>query len=248
MINCVIVEDEAHSAQTLKTCIGNYCQSVHVLAVFTCAEEAILALPKLKPDILFLDIMLGDMNGFELLDKCQLTDTQIIFTTAYDSYALRAIKSSAVDYLLKPINIEELRSAVQLAEVNLSKSSRNSLEALMLNYKNRFEHLERIAFPTFEGHSFADVKTIVRFEADGSYTTMFLDNGQKHLISKPLKDYEQLLANDGFFRVHYSHLINLGHIKKYIRGNGGSIILSDNSMVDVAARRKDAFLKAIHVI
>ena len=153
-----------------------------------------------------------------------------------------------VDYLLKPIQINELIEATRKAITKSMEQRENTVETLLHNFKNRFERIERIAYPTFDGHAFADVDDIIRLEANGSYTNMYLKNKEKHVISKPLKEFDQLLFGQNFYRIHYSHLINLSHIIKYVRGNGGVVHMSDGSVVDVAARRKDEFLKALHLV
>ncbi len=247
MINAVIVEDEYHSAQTLEIMLKEYCPEVSLMAVYNTVEEAGKGLKTINPDLIFLDVMLPDGNGFDVLESYSGKAFNVVFTTAYDDFALKAIKFSAVDYLLKPIGIEDLKNAVGKVNSSLNKMDVGRIEALLANIKPRSEKMSRIAFPTMEGHSFAYLHNIIRFEAEGSYSIMYLVENEKHLISRPMKEYEQLLQFEGFFRVHYSHFINLSHVKKYVKGNGGYVIMSDGTVVDVASRRKDEFLKALQI-
>jgi len=168
----------------------------------------------------------------------------VIFVTAFDKYMLQALKYSALDFLLKPVNIEELKNAVKNAEVRIRKNSINQqLQVLLENFKKTEPGLKKIAVPTVDGFDFVLVSDIIRCEAHGAYTKIHINNSRQVLVSKPLKDYEALLPEDLFFRIHASNLINLNYIKKYNRGRGGLVELDDGSVIEVAARRKDEFLK-----
>jgi two-component system LytT family response regulator len=173
-------------------------------------------------------------------------DFEVIFVTAFDKYMLQALKYSALDFLLKPVNIDELKNAVKNAEVRIRKNSINQqLQVLLDNFKKPEPGLKKIAVPTVDGFDFVLVSDIIRCEAHGAYTKIHINNSRQVLVSKPLKDYEALLPDDLFFRIHSSNLINLNYIKKYNRGRGGLIELDDGSVIEVAARRKDEFLKRL---
>jgi two-component system LytT family response regulator len=182
-------------------------------------------------------------NGFDLLNALMPIDFEVIFVTAFDKYMLQALKYSALDYLLKPVNIEELKAAVQNAEQRIKKNSINQqLSILLENFKKQDSALKKIAVPTANGFDFILIEDIVRCEAQGAYTRIYLRDSKKLLVSKPLKDYENLLPGNIFLRVHNSHLVNLNFIKKYNRGRGGYIEMDDGTTLEVATRRKDEFL------
>jgi two-component system LytT family response regulator len=197
-----------------------------------------------KPELVFLDIEMPYGNGFDLLNKLMPVDFEVIFVTAFDKYMLQALKYSALDFLLKPVNIEELKNAVKNAEIRIRKNSVNQqLSILLDNFKKQESGLKKIAIPTADGFDFILIEDIIRCEAQGAYTKIHITNSKKILVSRPLKDYENLLPEDIFFRIHNSHLINLNFIKKYNRGRGGMVELDDGSVLEVASRRKDEFLK-----
>ena len=183
-------------------------------------------------------------NAFDLLEKLRPIEFQVIFVTAFDKYMLQALKYSALDFLLKPVNIEELKNAVKNAEVRIRKNSINQqLQVLLENFKKPDPGLKKIAVPTVDGFDFILISDLIRCEAQGAYTKIYINNSRQVLVSRPLKDYEALLPENLFFRIHSSHLINLNYVKKYNRGRGGLVELDDGSVIEVAARRKDDFLK-----
>jgi two-component system LytT family response regulator len=185
------------------------------------------------------------MNGFEMLNEVAEKNFHIIFTTAYDQYAIKAIKYAAFDYLLKPIDIEELKMAVEKIETTENNQTKKQVELLQQNMQHPKRQLNKLAIPTLEGLLFFDINDIVHLEANSNYTNIHLANKTKVIASKTLKDFEDLLPEDVFFRTHHSHLINLNYIKRYIKGDGGQIELQNGMYVDVARRKKEEFLKAI---
>ena len=248
MISALIVEDEERNARVLKNLIEEYCHGIKLIGSCNTVKSALVDIPKLQPELVFMDVMLSDGNAFDILSQLKERNFEIIFTTAHDEFAIKAIKFSALDYIVKPVGIEELKEAVK----KIGKKSFEQLEAqrydvLLQNIKSNTGKLQRIAVPTLEGHSFIDIKDIVRFEADGSYTNIYLVSKEKILVSRPIKEYDTLLTPEGFFRIHHSHLINLSCVTKYVKGSGGYVIMIDGSSVEVALRRKEEFLKAIHV-
>lgn len=241
----VIVEDEEPNSSALSSMLHEYCPSVKNLAVFTNIKEAENGIIKLKPDLIFLDIVLGNENGFDLLKTLPDPLPKIIFTTAFNEYALRAIKVSAVDYLLKPISIKELQDAVEKAARAIDHNKH--LHAFKQNIFSSNNKLHKIALPTSDGHIFAEISDIISLKADGSYTHINLVKKQSILVSKQLKEYEYMLDGENFFRVHHSHIVNVEHIAKYIRGSGGYLVMSDGSTIDVAMRRKEDLLQRLRI-
>ena len=244
-----IVEDELPNSTALKLMLKEYCPAIKSMEVFDSLQTAIDGINKLKPDLIFLDIMLGNQNGFDLIEFLPQPAPKIIFTTAYDAYALRAFKVSAVDYLLKPINIKELQIAVHKASnaINNNSDQQKSLQTIKSNIYSGNGRLNKLALPTMEGHIFTELDNVVRFEASGSYTNVYLISKEKIMVSRQLKEYEHLLEHENFFRTHHAHLVNLKHIKKYVKGKGGYLVMSDGGTADVAMRRKEDLLKVLNI-
>jgi two-component system LytT family response regulator len=188
-------------------------------------------------------------SGFDLLEELGEFNFEVIFVTAYDKYAIRAIKFSALDYLLKPVATDELRKAVQKVEERIRlKGYRNNYASLLENVKYPSGRIEKLAIPISDGILFEKTSDIIYCEADANYTHLFLTGNRKLLVSKNLKDFENMLSDSGFFRVHHAYLINMNHIKKYIRGEGGYVILEEDHHVDVSRRKKEAFLQLFNRI
>lgn len=243
MIRTIIIDDEHHGRQSLQQTVEQYCPEVAILQICESPEAGIAAINALKPDLVFLDVQMPNMSGFDVLQKLSPIDFEVIFVTSYDQYAIKAIKFSAIDYLLKPVDVDDLIHAVQKAKENLQKNGkRQRYQSVLHNLNYTSGKIEKLAVPTLEGIDFFRTDDIIYCEADGSYTTLYLAGHQKQVISKNLKDFENLLSGSGFCRVHNSHLINLSHVKKYIKGDGGYVILTDDHHVDISRRRKDVFL------
>jgi len=224
--------------------IGKFCPQVNLIGEATNGKTGQELIRQKKPELVFLDIEMPYGNGFDLLNALMPIEFEVIFVTAFDKYVLQALKYSALDYLLKPINIDELRSAVQNAELRIRRNSVNQqLNNLLDNFKKQESGLKKIAIPTADGFDFILIDNIIRCEALGAYTKIHINNSKKIVVSMSLKDYEAILPEDIFFRIHNSHLINLNYVKKYNRGRGGFIELDDGSVIEVATRRKDEFLK-----
>jgi len=241
MLNSIIIDDEAESRNTIRNILTNYCDSVAIIAEAKDVKSGIQAVNTHRPDLLFLDIQMPDGTGFDLLEKIGDVNFQVVFVTAFDQYALKAIKFSALDYILKPIDPQQLIDAVnkaQKSENNLSTIT-HQISTLLRN-KNGFE---RITLPTMEGFRFVNIKDIIRCEADNNYTWFILKSGEKILVTKTLKEYDEQLSDMDFIRVHQSHLVNIKFIDRYIKGDGGTIIMVDGSEVEVSRRRKEEFLK-----
>lgn len=242
MLNAIIVEDELHSREALKNLVLDYCPEVSVAGLATSIEEGVSAIDQLHPDLVFLDIALKAGTGFDLLEKVQFRRFDIIFTTAYEHFALRAIKFSAIDYLLKPIDLEELQTAVNKVLTKNNSSYGQRLEVLLKNLQDHDSQRHIITLSTQQGLVFIPIADIIRLEAMGSYTHFILRNGKKIMVSKHLKEYEQLLQGYSFFRIHQSHLINTCEVERFVKSDGGYVVLKDQTQLTVANNRKESFL------
>lgn len=241
----LIVDDEAHSRTLLNDYLAKYCTELNILNQAKNIEEAYHQIITLKPQLVFLDIALLDDNAFDLLAKFNEIHFEIIFITAYNDYAIKAIKFSAIDYLLKPINIEQLVNAVQKACKRIDeKSTINHFKFFAENLKHK-DQISKIALPTLEGYVFVDTNNIIRCNASGSYTEFIFTDRKPLLISKGLKEYEDLLEGNNFIRVHNSYLINLKHVVEYHKGKSSYILMSDKSNAEVSIRKRDEFLEKL---
>lgn len=245
MISSVIIDDEPKNLKTLSHLLQEFCPDVKVAGMVQNHEEAVALIEKEKPDLVFLDIAMPGGNAFDLLDKLQPVEFEVIFVTAYDNFMLTAFKYSAVDYLLKPVKIEELQAAVVRANERKSRKQ-NNLQQLgnLLNnlHKQQGASVNKIALPSQDGLIFLPVNEIIRLEASGSYAHIFTTDKKKLIATRRISEYEELLPDSHFFRIHYSHLINLDHVIKYHRGRGGTVEMSDGAMLELATRRKEEFL------
>lgn len=250
-VTCVIVDDELQNREVLNRMIDQFCPSVKVLGTAENVDGAIKLVNEVNPDVIFLDIEMPGGNGFTLFDKISKPKFNTIFTTAHAEYAIKAIKFAAFDYLLKPINLLELKTAVEgIAEKKRSgalQSDNNTrmVDVLRTNRKKEAYDFTRIALPTSEGIEFYDIQDILRCEADRAYCIFHLTNKKRIVISKSLKEYEDLLLEANFFRVHKSNMINMKHVVKYLKGKGGMVQLSDGSLIAVAVRKKEEFLLSL---
>ncbi len=245
-LKAVIVEDELRSREFLKKLIEEFCPQVHVVETAATVDEAVAAINNHKPNLLFLDIELHTGTGFDVLQAVTHTDLRVIFTTAYDHYAVKAIKFSAVDYLLKPIDVDELQGAVKKAEEQLDNNYGGlALQELLKNIKKPANSDFSVTLATSEGLEFVPLQEIIRLEASGPYTHFFLQGGKKIIVSKNLKEYEMLLSDHNFFRLHNSHMINMKEVKRMVKTDGGYAIMSDDSMISISPKKKDEFMEQI---
>ena len=244
MIRTVVIEDEEHSRKMLMEMLQENCRAISVVASADSVKTGLTAIAEQKPELVFLDIELQSETSFEILEKLPEINFELVFTTAFDHYALKAIKFCAIDYLLKPIDLNELRIAVAKAEKRLNREYLNkNLEVLVNNLKSGSQNNHRIALSTLEGLLFVNVRDIIYCESSGPYTKFIFKHGDKIVTSKHLKEYEDLLGGYDFFRIHKSYLVNLQEIKKYIRGDGGHLIMSDGATLSVSKQRKESFLR-----
>lgn len=246
----IIIDDEASSRETLTKIITKYCPSLSLIATAASADEGYELIINRSPDLIFLDIEMPHASGFDLLERFPIVDFSVIFTTAYDQYALKAIKCNAVDYLLKPINIRELMQAVEKVEKSDTKHQEvtEAIGLMMDSYNKSIPKNEKIGISTKSGIEFIQIEDVVRCEADGSYTKLFLTNCKTILATGKIKSFEELLGEHRFVRVHNSHLINVNCLHQYIRGEGGIAIMSDGAQVPISRRRKEDFLKFLHIV
>lgn len=248
MIKITVIEDEQHCIDRILALLENYQDRVIISSIHNDIGEALNGIEQHRPDVVFLDVQLGEKTAFELLRELPRIDFALIFTTAYEQYAISAFKYSALDYLLKPIEKYDFNRALDKA---IEKTERyQSMEKVrtLLNNLSLDNKRKKIGIPTTDGLFFINIADIVRCEADVNYTQIFTVSGQKHTVSKTLKHFDELLADCNFFRVHQSHLINLDHIKKYQRGKTGVVIMADNTPIDVSTRRKELFLGKLNTL
>ena len=242
-LRAILVDDEAHCLETLRWQLDRYCPSVEVIGTHRSAREALTDIARQKPDVVFVDIEMPRMNAFEMLATLDPIDFHVIFTTAYDEYAVKAFKVNAVDYLLKPIDKDELVAAVQKAES--APVGGRPYDNLKRFFQQGGDSSGRISLSTFEGLEIIEVNDIIRCQSDSNYSEIMLDGGRKIIVSRTLKEVEEMLRDYPFFRVHHSHLVNLRHVRKYLRGDGGLVVMSDQSQVNVARSRKDRLINIL---
>ena len=242
MIKVVIIDDEISGRNVIRQYLSLYCENVEIIGEADSVKSGTELLTNESPDIVFLDIQMQDGTGFNILEALPERNFKVIFVTSFDQFALKAIKFCAADYILKPVDPDEFVEAVERVQADLEKQNLadNRIDEMLTNMSN----FSKVGLPTADGVKFVKVDDIVRCEADGSYTTVFMNDGDKILISKNLKTYEELFVDNKFLRVHKSHLINISHVDKYVNsgGDGGSVVMSDGSTVEVSRCKKDELL------
>lgn len=246
IIKSILVDDEPKSRNNLRSLLQEYCPAVEITGEAGSAVEALKLVRQLQPDLLFLDIEMGAASGFDLLRSLNGTQTfEVIFVTAFDKYGIQAVKACAIDYLLKPINILELTSAVDKALQHIGPKKENLRLKELVSNLDRGDDEQRIAIPLSDKVEFVNVHKIVRLQAEGNYTHIYLADGKKYLVSKTLKEYDELLERFNFLRTHQSHLINFKKIASYVKSEGGFIVMDDNSQIPVSRMKKDEIMKRI---
>jgi two-component system LytT family response regulator len=244
MIKAILVDDEMHGLDTLGILLAEFCPEVQVIDRCQSAKKALESITKTKPDLVFLDIEMPVMNGFELLEQFEQIPFSVIFTTSYDQYAIKAIRFSALDYLLKPVDPKELIAAIRKVAKKNNPPTSEQLQMLMDQLQHRESPLTRIAIPTSEGFELVPADQVVRCEADDNYTYLFLKNTTRIIASRTLKEIEEQLREfPAFVRVHHSYIVNLNEVVKYVRGEGGYLLMTDGSTVNVSRSRKEGLLK-----
>lgn len=240
-----MIDDEIHCRKTLGMLLKEYCPGVQVTEQCEDAESGLAAIQRHKPHLVFLDIEMPNMNGFEMLEKLPEIHFEIIFTTSYDQYAIKAIRFSALDYLLKPVDPKELQRAVEKVGERLQHPLPQQLEILLQKLHQPASTIQKIALPTMEGLQMIAVNSIISCASDSNYTVFLLKNKQKLIVSRPLKEIEEMLDEYSFLRVHNSHLVSLNEIDKYVKGEGGYLVMTDGSTVDVSRSKKETLLNKL---
>ena len=247
-MNALIVDDEASNRENLQHLLQRYAPDIHVCALAENVDEAIWAIRSHRPQLVFLDIQLHEQSGFDLLKHLDEINFEIIFVTAYDQYGIQAVKFAALDYLLKPIDIDELKTAVNKARNAVQQKQKNERLDYLLDYlKDDNQVKPRIALPMFGETRYVNINDIVRCEADNTYTRFMLTGGEEILVSKTLKEYADMLVNYGFLRTHQSHLVNMAYIKSWLREDGGSLLLTDQTKIPVSKLKREKVKEALAV-
>lgn len=246
-LRAILIDDESSGLSSLYEKLQKHCPQVEIMQQCDTAAKGIAAIDTLRPDLVFLDVEMPVMNGFVLLQYVAYKNFELIFVTAYDHYAIKAIRYSALDYLLKPVEVDELKAAVKKAieKRQVTETGNPGLELLLENMVLEKKKFKRIAIPARDGLQFVKIEDIIYLEASANYTLIYLPGNVKLTASRTLKDFEELLPQDNFVRIHHSYIINVNCVEKYIRGEGGQVVLSNNAVLDVAKRKKHEFLKAI---
>jgi two-component system, LytTR family, response regulator len=245
MIRTFIIDDEPYCCETLVTLLEEYCPEIKIEGVFSSGKDALAAINKQPPDLIFLDVEMPHMNGFEMLQQLPSINFELIFSTSYDQYALKAIRYSALDYLLKPVDCEELQNAVDKVMRRKQKPFAEQLQILMQNLHAPSTPVSKIALPSMEGLQMIKVASIIHCESDSNYTILHLKDKKNKVVTCTLKEMEELLEDHSFVRVHRCYLINLNEVEKYIKGEGGYVVMSDGSSVDVSRTKKEVLLKRL---
>lgn len=245
-ITAILIDDERSCLQNLQGKIVEYCPELRIMAIVEKPAEAIQLISQYKPDVIFLDIEMPYMNGFRMLNELKDYKGEIIFTTAYSNYTIEAIRFSAFDYLMKPVVIEDLQAAVQRLTRRLAIRTKDRLDVLREALTRAHSHDDRIAVPTGDGLELIQIKEMVRIESSANYSRIFLHSGRSLLVTRLLKEFEEMLRPYRFYRVHNIHLINLDYVRKYVRGDGGKVIMDNGDELEVSRRRKDQFLRLIN--
>jgi two-component system LytT family response regulator len=244
MFKAIIIDDVEQARKTLLQDILDYCPEVEVIGEASGVVEGAKVLKQLKPDLVFLDIQMQDGSGFDLLEIVKEEKLKVIFTTASDAHAIKAFRFSAIDYLMKPIDPDELKQAVSKLNQNIH-SSKSSLEMLSDSLKLKNRKQEKLALHTLEKIHVVNISDIIRCEANANYTEFFFSNNKKMLVTKTMKDFEEMLSEHDFYRVHHSHLVNTKYIKEFIKADGGYIVMNDNSNIPVSSRKKHDVMRMI---
>jgi two-component system, LytTR family, response regulator len=242
MIRSIIIDDEQHCVRSLLSDLQQHYPSIEVAATCSSAKEGIMAIKKINPDLVFLDVEMPWMNGFELLEVLGEIKFSIIFTTAHDEFAARAFRISAVDYLLKPIDADDLKAAIQKVEKKMEEGSNLQHISNLLRNMRQPSADQKIALPQREGYEFVDVSSIIYCQAEGAYTKVFIRDKKLMLISRTLGDVEELLPPEIFQRVHHSTLVNITYVSQFLRSDGGYVVLKSGEKLSVSKAKKDMLM------
>ena len=248
-MKAILIDDEISNLENLRTLLTKHCPQVHILATAQNVSDATNAIEKHSPDVVFLDIQMGEQTGFDVLKQLPTRNFEVVFVTAYDHYGIQAVKFAALDYLLKPIDIDELINAVNKAEQKLAAQSKTSqLDFLLQQLKMPEPSASKIALQMQSEIRYIALSDIIRCEADNTYTFFFLANGEKLLVSKSLKEYADLLKPSGFIRTHQSHLVNPAFVKSWLKEDGGVLLLTSGDKIPISKPNKGAVKLALQQI
>lgn len=243
MIRCILIDDEKNALEMMEWLLKTYCPGVEIVAMCNSAEQGIEAIHAHKPDVIFLDIEMPRMNGFDMLEQFDKLFFDVVFCTAYDQFAIKAFKYSALNYLLKPVDPDDLKATVARIEERKSIPTKEQFELLMQNIHQPVKTTpQRIALTTGDGMIFVPTSDIIYCEAESNYTKVVLQGGKKIVVSKVLKDIDEALSGADFCRVHSSFLINVNRIKKYVRGDGGYLVMDDDANISISRNRRQEFM------
>jgi two-component system, LytTR family, response regulator len=246
-MNSIIVDDDNSCIDTLEAILKVYCPQFEILGTANTLTEAVKLINSKQPDLVFLDVEIGNESGFDLFKYFSSPKFKVVFTTAHEKYALKAIKSSCYDFLLKPIVIQEVVNMVSKLEGEKNIRPAESMNVLLDNLKSENNVLQKIAIPSVDGYAFININDIISLEADGKYTRIETTGGVKSLSTKNIGEFEELLDQDLFFRTHKSWIVNLNHVKKFLK-NDSKVLLSNEKTADVSSRKKDEFLKLFNKV
>lgn len=244
MIRAIIVDDEKHCREELSAILKSVAPDIEVVAEAVGVHDAVSLIQRLRPGLLFLDISLGDGTGFDVLEKASYRDFRVVFVTAHDQFAIRAFRFNALDYILKPVDIEMVAEAVDKVRLQplFSAGFEERLESLI----NKNQHtLKKIALPAFDGITMLNISDIIRCSSDGGYTTFHTIKDRQIVVSRSIKEYDELLTPMNFFRVHQSHLVNLNYVSQYLKEDGGMLVMEDGSRIEVSRRRKEPLMDVL---
>ncbi len=245
-LTAILIDDETNSRNGLRQKLLEHCPEITIVSECENGEQGIIAIEKLKPDVVFLDVEMPRMNGFVMLKQLQQRNFEIIFTTAYDQYAIQAIRFSALDYLVKPIEVKALKEAVEkVRTLRYAGIPNQRIETLLHNLLDEKRQNNRIAIPSHDAIQFVQLENIVYLKAESNYTSIFLQDATRIFVSKTLKEFEDLLPAAHFFRVHHTYIINKNHMRKYLKGDGGQVLMSNGVTIDVSRRKKEEFIRML---
>ena len=245
-IRSIIIDDESNNIENLQCLLHAYCSQIAIVCTAMDGDEAIAAIKKHQPDLVFLDIQMPGKSGFDVLSAFPEINFEIIFITAYDQYGIQAIKFSALDYLLKPVNIDELKLAVAKAINKISAKQKNhNIENLLEYIKKGRNESPKIALPTFEEIMYVRIEEIIRCEASNNYTTVYMQAGERVLVCRTLKEFSELLQPHGFVRTHQSHLANTQFIKSFLKEDGGTLLMKDQTKIPISRQKRDDVKEAL---
>jgi two-component system LytT family response regulator len=241
-LNCIIIDDEEKNIKLLQSMLEMHCRQVKVVGTSSCAKNGLLLIEELQPQLVFLDVEMPHLNGFDLLQKLEPVSFEVIFVTAYSHYAVEAFEHHATGYITKPVNTEKLISAVNTAMKRIEEKSINKNLFSLLEQNNKQATPDKIPLSTTNGLLFVKIADVMYCESSGNYTHFYLNDDKKIVVSRQLGEYEKLLPENNFTRIHDKYIINLNYIKEYIKGSGGEVVLENGKEIPVATRRKEDFL------